>query len=199
MSPNDTLDMLKSTVHPRSHTSLDAIFQICTEQLNRGLSDFSIATIARLGSNRGVPKAQSLRNKTGESYRILIKSFVDCAVPITKKIKLRTKDSWIDEIEDPKLKMLVRIQASELNAAQKLLREIIPPNLEIRVIDGVSKITVEELTDLEREALEYLISKDFLAFHNYQHGSRGDVQNIDGQRVLPIGTFDAVRKALRQL
>jgi hypothetical protein len=31
-----------------------------------------VATIARLGYKRGVPKAQSLRNKTGESYRALL-------------------------------------------------------------------------------------------------------------------------------
>jgi len=43
----------------------------------RGLSDFSIATIVRLGHKQGEPKAQSLRNKTDESYRALLRSFED--------------------------------------------------------------------------------------------------------------------------
>ena len=34
-----------------------------------------LTSIARLGHQRGVPKAQSLRNKFGESYRALIGAF----------------------------------------------------------------------------------------------------------------------------
>ncbi len=52
--------------------------QICTEQQERGIGyDFSISTIAKLGNNSGVPKAQSIRNKTGEKYRALIQCFAD--------------------------------------------------------------------------------------------------------------------------
>ena len=36
-------------------------------------------------------------------------------------------NAWIDEIENPKHQLLVRIMASELKEAQQMIREIIPP------------------------------------------------------------------------
>ena len=77
MTPADLLEELKQGVTNRTAITLDAIYEVCTEQLERGIHDFSIATIARLGTKRGVPRAQSLRNKTGERYRALIQSFAD--------------------------------------------------------------------------------------------------------------------------
>lgn len=47
------------------------------EQQERGIQDFSVSTISNLGFNRGVPKAQSIRNRTGEKYRALIQCFAD--------------------------------------------------------------------------------------------------------------------------
>lgn len=67
MKPKVLLDKLKETVSPKAIKTLDAIYEICLEQEKRGVYDFSVATIARLGYKRGVPKAQSLRNKTGKA------------------------------------------------------------------------------------------------------------------------------------
>ena len=69
MKPAELLEKLKETASPKGSKTLDAIYEICIEQEQRGLGDFSVATIARLGHKRGIPKAQSLRNKSGESYR----------------------------------------------------------------------------------------------------------------------------------
>lgn len=75
ISPEVVLKQLKSEVSERVQHSLQAIYQICIEQQQRGLNEFSYATIARLGQGRGVPAAQSIRNKTGKAYRTLISSF----------------------------------------------------------------------------------------------------------------------------
>ena len=77
MTPNDMLEKLKQDATPRTVATLEAIFEICIEQQERGINDFSIATIAKLGYKRGAPREQSPRNKTGECYRALIKSFAD--------------------------------------------------------------------------------------------------------------------------
>lgn len=63
MKPEELLEKLKEKATPRASRTLEAIYEICKEQEQRGLDDFAIATIARLGHKRGVPKAQSIRNK----------------------------------------------------------------------------------------------------------------------------------------
>ncbi|EGU31131.1 hypothetical protein VII00023_20065, partial [Vibrio ichthyoenteri ATCC 700023] len=66
LSPELVLTQLKRKASSRIQNSLDAVFTICQEQQDRGLNDFSYSTVARLGKGRGVPAAQSIRNKTGE-------------------------------------------------------------------------------------------------------------------------------------
>jgi len=75
MHSEEILNKLKEKASPKVCLTLESIFEICLEQEKRGLDDFSVATIARLGHKRGVPKAQSLRNKSGEIYRALLSSF----------------------------------------------------------------------------------------------------------------------------
>ena len=102
VSPEEILVKLKENASARARKTLDAIYEICDEQRQRGVSDYSIVTIARLGYKRGVPRAQSLRNKTAESYRALISAFEDNAPPKNiSKVKKTDKD-WIEEIENPK-------------------------------------------------------------------------------------------------
>ncbi len=94
-----------------------------------------MATIARLGHKRGVPKAQSLRNKTGESYRALLHSFEEHHRGDKPRMETRTKDDWIEEIQNPKHRLLARVQASELAAANKKIRDFVPPGTRIEVRD----------------------------------------------------------------
>jgi hypothetical protein len=93
------------------------------EQHYRGIHDFSISTISKLGFSRGVPKAQSIRNKTGEKYRALIQHFGDVTF---QKPKLRkpsqSENAWIEEIQNPKHQLLARIMASKLKEAQQMIR-----------------------------------------------------------------------------
>ena len=76
MNPEELLNKLKHGSSLKIQQSLDAIYEVCIEQQERGIQDFSVSTIANLGFNRGVPKAQSIRNMTGEKYRATSKSLV---------------------------------------------------------------------------------------------------------------------------
>ena len=136
MDSKALLETLKSDSSNKIQESLDAIYEICLEQKERGLTDFSIATIARLGHKRGVPKAQSIRNKTGEKYRALIQSFSDSVQPLKALRKTsKTEEDWISEIDSPKHQILVRILASELKEAKTMINEMIPPKQRIDVYD----------------------------------------------------------------
>lgn len=196
MSPEETLGYLISVTSSRAHRALNAIYDVCGEQLERGLSDFSVSTISRLGFTRGVPKAQSIRNKTGESYRALIKSFADHSP--AKKIVLRPKsaDAWIDDIKDPRLKLLVQIQASQLAEAHTIAREIIPPGFEIYVDDRRASNIEHKLNAVERRALEYVLSDEFMCQWGFKLGGFGDVVDAGGVKVFKPGTIDAIKKAL---
>lgn len=205
VTPEEVRTQLKKQVSSRVQSSLDALFVICQEQLERGVNDFSFSTIAKLGKNRGVPAAQSMRNKSGEPYRTLIQAFTDTA---SKNISVRPKPialgnslRWIDEIQDPILKLQVNILYSQKKEAERLLQEVVPINQMIEIFDGesssVSKIM---LTPLEREAFDYLLSNEFLRREALEQGQNGSIlRQKDGSTMFPTATLDALKKALLYL
>ncbi len=200
MNPRELLEQLKLGGSAKQSETLDAIFAVCQEQIDRGATDFSYATIAKIGINRGVPKAQSLRNKTGERYQALIRRFSELANQSTKTLKRRAgNDAWIDDIADPKLRFLVSKQKAELDEAQGLVRSIIPPGTRIIVDDRKAGASHHRLSDVERRALEFLASDAFLKEWGYAIGDRGEVMDGRGNRLFKPGTIEAIKKALRYL
>lgn len=201
MKPNDLLEKLKETASPKSSKTLDTIFEICMEQQQRGLNDFSIATIARLGHKRGVPKDQSLRNKTGESYRALLRSFEEENTGNKARLEARAENDWIDEIDNPKHKLLARVQASELAAANRIIRDFVPPGTRIEVRDYHNETNQNDhlLNEQERRALEYLISEQFLTKWQFSVSEYGEIVDNNNNVVLVTATVDAVKKALTYL
>jgi hypothetical protein len=201
MKPDELLEKLKSNATARAGRTLDAIYEICREQENRGVYEFSVATIARLGHKRGVPRAQSLRNKTGEPYRALLRCFDEQHKERKHRQEPRGEQDWIEEIQNPKHKLLARIQASELAAANQKLRNFVPPGTRIEVRDYQNEAIDEEhsLNSLERRALEYLISEEFLGKWSFSLSEYGEIIDSSGNVVLRPATVDAVKKALTYL
>lgn len=199
MAPEELLIELKIDVKLKVEQTLQAIYEVCTEQKNRGLSDFSFSTIARLGEGRGVPKAQSIRNKTGEPYRALIKCFEDNVDQKKAKNKVyKGKLDWIEEIEDIRLKILVSHQAAQLAEAKRTIKEFTPPDMVININDGLG-VQTDFFTPLEKTALEYLVSNEFIEKWQFKKGIHGDVLNENDERVFKIATIDAIEKALKNL
>ncbi|ELV08443.1 Hypothetical protein F387_01762 [Wohlfahrtiimonas chitiniclastica SH04] len=203
MSPLELLESLKKDSSNKVQESLYAIYEICQEQTERGLSDFSIATIARLGYKRGVPKAQSIRNKTGEKYRALIQAFIDNSAPNRALKKLsQTDNDWISEIDNPKHQILVRILASELKEAKQMINEMIPPKQRIEIYDHspISQPKASfKLNEIEIRALQYLLSKDFQKEWRLTPTDQGALLNEDKKLVFKVATLDAIHKALENL
>ncbi|MBS7825007.1 hypothetical protein J7547_07225 [Wohlfahrtiimonas chitiniclastica] len=203
MSPLELLESLKKDSSNKVQESLDAIYEICQEQTERGLSDFSISTIARLGYKRGVPKAQSIRNKTGGKYRALIQAFIDSSTRNRALKKLSSTDNdWISEIENPKHQILVRILASELKEAKQMINEMIPPKQRIEIYDHspVSQPKAPfKLNELEIRALQYLLSKDFQKEWRLTPTDQGALLNEEKKLVFKVATLDAIHKALENL
>ncbi|WP_439862208.1 gamma-mobile-trio protein GmtX [Pseudomonas sp. MBLB4136] len=199
MEPKEMLEHLKSIASSRTHRTLEAIYDVCEEQVQRGVSDFSFATIARLGEKRGVPKAQSIRNASGAHYRTLIESFVAANPSKKAAFKPTTANSWIDELPTARHRLLVQILVSELAEARRLVKEIVPPSLEINVDDRKAIAGVFKLDAIERRALEYILSEEFMNKWGFRKGEKGDLLDQSGTRVLKPGTVEAIEKALRHL
>lgn len=197
MTPEELLVDLKEQASLKVERTLQAIYEVCSEQKKRGLSDFSFSTIARLGEGRGVPKASSIRNETGKVYRALITSFQD-SVTESKNQKHKGKLDWIDEIKDVRLEVLARHQASMLADAQRTIKEFTPPDMVININGGLA-VQTESFDSLERTALEYLMTDDFIEKWQFKKGIHGDILNEQGERVFKIATLDAIEKALKNL
>ncbi|PTB98559.1 hypothetical protein C9993_07290 [Marinobacter sp. Z-F4-2] len=200
MEVKDFLLKLKEDATPRTKKTLDAIYEVCIDQMERGANDFSIITISRLGAKRGVPKPQSIRNKSGEKYRALIDSFSNMASGDVNSSS-PSGDDWIEEIANARHKLLVRSLLSELKNAKSKLNEIIPPGTRIDVYDHRSQKTSEEerLSQQERRAMEYLISNEFFGKWNFCATEFGEVVDENGQVVFKAATIDAVKKSLNNL
>lgn len=204
ITPEQVLNQLKKKASSRVQSSLEAVFTICKEQQERGLNDFSYSTIARLGEGRGVPAAQSIRNKTGESYRTLIASFNSSTKGQLRSARNTSKGkmhAWIDELDDPVVKLQANILYSQKKEAERLLNEVVPINQVIEVFDNVDvSVASIKLSELERSALEYLISSEFLRRHQLELGKNGSIVSSDTQKsFFPVATLDAIKKALQNL
>ena len=200
MKSEELLQKLKEDATPKTRKTLDAIYEICNEQLERGVGEFSIATISRLGIKRGVPKPQSIRNKSGEKYRALIEYFAG-SVGSEIKHTCVSGDDWVEEIASAKHKLLIRSLLSELKNAKAKLNEIIPPGTRIDVFDHRSQqgARVERLAQQERRALEYLISNEFVSKWNFHAAEYGELVDESGQVVFKAATIDAIKKTLTHL
>ena len=201
MNPEELLHKLKYGSSLKIQQSLDAIYEVCIEQQERGIQDFSVSTIANLGFNRGVPKAQSIRNKTGEKYRALIQCFADSSQTTKLTKPSSTDNAWIEEIQNPKHQLLVRIMASELKEAHQMIREIVPPKQRIDIYDHKNMIPDEsfKLSDQEVRALQYLLSSDFQKKWNLKPTHFGELVDESNKPVFKVSTLDALRKALEYL
>lgn len=198
MSPQQLLDRLKSGASARQSKTLDAVYAVCQEQVDRGASDFSYATISRIGADRGVPKAQSIRNRSGEAYQALIKCFAEITASNQQR-KHKSTDAWIDEIADPKIRLLVSKLQAELIETKRLVRAIVPPGTTIVVDDRRGGLSQHRLSEVERRALEFLASDEFLKEWGYVAGDRGEVIDSQGNRKFKPGTIGALRKSLQYL
>lgn len=202
MTPEEMLALLCEQ-SPRQKSSLEAVYAICKEIVDAGGTNFTSEYIGRVGATRGGPRAQTIRNRTGDSFKALIKCFKDAPGTRKRAKKSTSSTDWVDGIKDPKTRILVDRAVAELAEAKRQLRELIPPGTEFRVDDrrGQSSETVPnfKLSEFEREALTFLLSDSFLLQRRFERGKRGDVLDAKEQTIFLPGTLPALEKALKYL
>ena len=201
MIPEELLEKMKQGASAKVKETLDAVYEICREQQERGINDFSIATIAKLGAKRGVPKAQSIRNKSGDKYKALITAFVDSSGAHKNNRISKSDSDWIDEIPNPKHQLLARIMASELKELRQVMQEIVPPRQRIEIYDYKNSRLQDasRLSEQEKRAIEYILSDAFKNKWHLTQNEYGEMIDEHGTPVFKTSTVDALRKALEYL
>ncbi|HKM38051.1 MAG TPA: gamma-mobile-trio protein GmtX [Thiopseudomonas sp.] len=178
----------------RSIKSLNAINDVCREHKEAGSTDFNLATIVRLGANRGVPTERTIKNSTGEAYRALITAWQD-TVP-KKQINKRGAYDWISEISDSRLRFLVEDLVAKKNKLEKEIREYSGLVLNIDMRESKSEQSVPQLIDSEWEALRAAIDNDFIKKMGWQVDPRGRVKDVNSNTIYGPGYVTAIEKLI---
>lgn len=201
VSPQDTYGRLMSEASDsRRKRSLEAINEACRLLHERHSSDFSYKTIITLGKDRGlpVPGEKSIVNTTGAHYRELIQAWKLASLPKASKTKADPND-WIEHIQDPVLRMSVRLLAKELRAlkakeSRKAKHSGAPIILGSAAGQAVS--TRPFLNDAELAALKAAIDPASLGLVGLSVGSRGELVDVKGRTIHKPGFRDALEKIL---
>jgi len=208
ITPTDLLEELCRNAHPRKQQSLKLIYRLCGEQHDRGSSDFSIATIGRLSEAAGGPSAAAIRNKTGDDYKALIKTFAEYVGGRARKVSER-KSSVLDDIlegvSDPVLRTRVGILLAELESARgqlTTLRHLASQNVVLHLdnLDNSAHCDPAppaiDLSMQERNALERAVAPSTLKHWGWIAESNGRVKTDSGQVVYSAGYLTAIQKVL---
>jgi len=204
MNPDALLELLKSKANARKQHSLDIIYSVCKDQVERGSRDFSIATIGKISREQGGPSPQTIRNKGGLDFRALIKTWAEHSNGSTKKppkIQDAGLYSILEKIDDPAVRSVVgTILATnrKLQGEVNLLKQQSEIVIDRRTVP-LQNTTCENsptasLTSSEIAALKHAISPDFLKQEGWAVESNGRISNKQGRTIFKAGFATAIRK-----
>lgn len=201
VSPQDTYARLMGEASDsRRKRSLEAINEACRLLHERHSSDFSYKTIVTLGKDRGlpVPGEKAIVNSTGAHYRELIQSWRLASLPKASKTKADPND-WINHIQDPVLRMSVRLLAKELRAlkakeSRKVKHSGAPIILGSAALSALTTRTLFNAAELA--ALKAAIDPATLGLVGLSIGSRGELVDVKGRAIHKPGFRDAIEKIL---
>ena len=208
MHPDDLLDQLKTTATPRKQKTLDLIHEVCREQYERGSKDFSVATIARIASDRGGPSKGAIHNATGDDYKGLIKAWAEHTGGVTRKVRQVSANPYaalIEKIENPALRSMMngilaenrqmRREITLLKAEGNRVIDMRPQSKEPRETVQILPAS-HGLYPTEIEALRHAVSDRLLEDEGWTTDSEGRVVTETGRALYKPGYVSAIRKIL---
>jgi hypothetical protein len=195
------LGQLKSS---RSRKSLEALHAVCKEHYEAGAVDFRITTIAKVGASRGVPSAQTIRNKTGEAYKAVIEAWQALGIQRKKAIKVQTapagKYDWVDEVSNKTHRYLILDLIStvrKLRAENKGFASIKKLEIDYRAdAEGKFEPHLPRLLNHEIDALKDAISGESLKLKGWTKTERGSIKDHTGKIIFRNGFVDGIEKLL---
>ena len=215
------LDDLKRDKNPRTQCSLDKLNQHLKRQFEEGKKDFSIATIGRLSKANGGIGTVSIRNKSGEHFRLLIDAW---ATKANVSVKKNPKDSsknfkvpadmeLLKRLADPAMRAVfgqIIAERNKLKAENSILKQnteiivdmrpnqfLYTPQVEqgVEVLPALDSI----LLGTEIEALEDAINETKIISRCWTVTQMGAVKDENGCTLFKTGFISAIQKVLAEI
>lgn len=217
---NLILENLKFGKSQRTQDSLNKLNTLLETRFNAKEKDYSIATIGRVSKADGGIGAVSIRNKTGEHFRLLIDAWATKAntnmkkppVPHSRKNEIPTDMEVLLRLNDPVIAVVGQIIAErkKLKAENRILKqntEVIVdmrPNQNIgaeQAHQGVQVLSTLDslLLPSDIEALKDAIDENKMAQLNWTVSKYGAVKDEYERPLFKTGFVLAIKKILDQL
>lgn len=225
---NDDIDIcviieeLKVGKTQRTKVSLDKLNTLLEARFKAGKKDFSIATIGRVSQADGGVGTVSIRNKSGNHFRLLIEAWAAKAqTTIKKPSKSRSGDNLIptdmqllEQLEDAAMRTVfgqIIVERNKLRAENIILKKDtnividIRPNQvnyanyyddgKVEVISSLNNL----LLDSEIEALKDAIDEEKINKKGWITTQHGAVKDENDRPIFKTGFILAIKKILSQI
>ena len=191
-------------------TNLAKVHEVCRKVHAAGSRDFSLSAIGRLVETEGIMKGRALYNAQSADYRALIQAWAAYAGPaVLKPPKTLASHEYLWRIEDPAIRSIMQsiiAERDKLKAQLNVLKSHTQVTVDRRPMRstataaGTPEVTVlapaEQLTPMERKALQKAVSAEYLDERGLREGSHGEIVNERGRVILEVGFVRAIRKLL---
>ena len=218
---NMLLEGLKENKSQRTRNSLDKLNSLLESRFKRGLKDYSIASIGRASQETSGIGTVSIRNKSGEHYRLLIDAWAAKAkttmkkppVPHSRKNDMPLEMDLLKRLDDPALRAVfgqIIAEKNKLKAENRILKrdtEIIIDNRPNKIICTPTTVHGIEATsslknvllDSEIEALKDSIDEEKIAKLGWEVTESGAIKNEHKRPLFKVGFVIAIQKVISQL
>ncbi|EPF81795.1 gamma-mobile-trio protein GmtX [Acinetobacter rudis] len=218
---NLILENLKFGKSQRTQDSLNKLNTLLETRFNAKEKDYSIATIGKVSKADGGIGAVSIRNKTGEHFRLLIDAWATKAntkmkkppVPHSRKNEIPTDTEVLLRLNDPVMRAVIGqiiAERNKLKAENRILKhntEVIVdmrPNQNIgaeQAHQGVQVLSTLDslLLPSDIEALKDAIDENKMAQFGWTVSKYGAVKDEYERPLFKTGFVLAIKKILDQL
>lgn len=206
--------------------ALKRLHEICGNQYQNGVTDFSIATIGKACEIQGILKARVLYNASSADYKALIDAWAVFGVnnissgtegetvDVRSAIETqKNRNNDVSRISDPGIRAHVQAIIDDRN---RLRVQLSLMNAEKYLRDGeaAKKAALEEapvksprgrplkhvsewaLTPVDLNALKNAISPEFIKSQHWRQGPQGEIRDALGETLYAPGYLQGIKKML---
>ncbi len=218
---NVILEDLKSNKSQRTKNSLDQLNTLLEARFYAKEKDYSIATIGRVSKADSGVGTVSIRNKTGEHFRLLIDAWATKAnttmkkppVPQSRLLNIPSDMDLLKRLDDPALRAVfgqIIAEKNKLKAENSILKQNtefvvdMRPNQVIHAEQIHQEVEVlpaldSQLLPSDIEALEDAINGDKMAQRGWKISKYGAVKDEYERPLFKNGFVLAIKKVLAQV
>lgn len=218
---NIILEDLKTGKTQRSKDSLDKLNALLEARFNEGEQDYSIATIGRVSKADGGVGMVSIRNKTGEHFRLLIDAWATKAkttmkkppVPHSRKHDVPSDMELLKRLDDPAMRVVfgqIIAEKNKLKVENHILKQNVDVTVDMRPNQVIHTEQVKQVIEVlpsldgvlvksEIEALEDAINEEKIASRGWTVSKHGAVKDENDRSLFKTGFISAIQKVLAQV